>query len=591
MPEQSATDLFSLLDERLARLSCQDRELVFLRFYEGRTLPEIAERTGQSLAAIQKRSSRLLDRLRRELASRGHALSVIILAQLLDEQLRAAAAPHSIVTSVTTKSAMIPPSIGNGPLVPLLGSFLCGVLTTGLLLENHQLREAIKERPEGSVRVQGASNPPLHLERTSSLESEVGLLTFRTALNRFAVQPASFERRLHLERAIERLRPADLPEAAELALNSRTTRSKGFISGLFARWAGEDLEAALAKALTPEARRTLIVENGGMENDALDGVVDTIARMDPTKGLALIEELNLSSWNKSGLRHTLFKVVARESPEMAWRLANTLTHISTIELEMAITTPWAKKDPEAALLAVVDSCPKTGDQNELVRQLMNTLCAQDLNHAQELAEAIPSLTLRETALSQVISHLAREDLQAAFQLAEGSTKRIGALGRQVYDQGGAGLICELAREMETGPDRDQFLVNAADRTRWHSGSDDVFKIIDLIDRPSARAALLHQSADLLAQPSFDHILDEWFSELPSPVDRDAFVACYSAKLGRDRPEEAMRWLERIEERAVKSIALRTVIREHENRHPDKVRSFIATHPDIPQHEKKYWGVN
>jgi RNA polymerase sigma factor (sigma-70 family) len=85
-----------LLDEGLLGLSESNRNVISLRFFEGRSFREIAEVTGISEDAAQKRVSRALEELRRSFAKRGLALSATLVVGALGTHAIEAAPAHVI---------------------------------------------------------------------------------------------------------------------------------------------------------------------------------------------------------------------------------------------------------------------------------------------------------------------------------------------------------------------------------------------------------------------------------------------------------------------------------------------------------------
>ncbi len=100
-----------LLDEALQKLSKGDRDLVLWRYYHGFKLPEIARKTGKTLAATQKQSQRALSRLARFLKGRGATgvtTSVVAaaLTSVLHSPVKAGFAAGMAETSLTASAAV-----------------------------------------------------------------------------------------------------------------------------------------------------------------------------------------------------------------------------------------------------------------------------------------------------------------------------------------------------------------------------------------------------------------------------------------------------------------------------------------------------
>jgi RNA polymerase sigma factor (sigma-70 family) len=93
-PEASWEQLSPELDEALARLAEASRSAVMLRFIEGKSFREIAERLGVSEVAARQRVFRGLERLRLEFRRRGLSLSATGVGQMLASHALQEAPPH-----------------------------------------------------------------------------------------------------------------------------------------------------------------------------------------------------------------------------------------------------------------------------------------------------------------------------------------------------------------------------------------------------------------------------------------------------------------------------------------------------------------
>jgi RNA polymerase sigma factor (sigma-70 family) len=107
--EQSAPDpawlqLSPVLDEAMARLRDQDRDALVLRFFENKSLKEVATSLQLDERAAQKRVQRALEKLRGLFARRGVALSVAVIANAVAAN-SVSAAPTSVTELATTASA------------------------------------------------------------------------------------------------------------------------------------------------------------------------------------------------------------------------------------------------------------------------------------------------------------------------------------------------------------------------------------------------------------------------------------------------------------------------------------------------------
>jgi RNA polymerase sigma factor (sigma-70 family) len=101
-----------LLDDGLTQLSVKDHEAVLLRFFHGRTFPEIATLVGGSEESARKRVERAVEKLRRFFTRQGVAVPSALLA--------AALAANAVKASPPALSGSIRAAKATGPSTPLL---------------------------------------------------------------------------------------------------------------------------------------------------------------------------------------------------------------------------------------------------------------------------------------------------------------------------------------------------------------------------------------------------------------------------------------------------------------------------------------
>ncbi len=87
------------IDDALDRLSAVDRDVVIMRFFEGRDFRDIGRRLGKSDDACQKQTSRALGKLQRILGRRGITVTAAILAAALPGNV-AEAVPNSGIATI-----------------------------------------------------------------------------------------------------------------------------------------------------------------------------------------------------------------------------------------------------------------------------------------------------------------------------------------------------------------------------------------------------------------------------------------------------------------------------------------------------------
>jgi len=88
------------LDEALAQLRAKDRDAILLRYFQNKSLGEVAECLGVEERAAQKRVSRSLEKLRAFFAKRGLTLTAAVIASAVSAN-SVQAAPASLAATVT----------------------------------------------------------------------------------------------------------------------------------------------------------------------------------------------------------------------------------------------------------------------------------------------------------------------------------------------------------------------------------------------------------------------------------------------------------------------------------------------------------
>lgn len=117
------TEVEPLLDEALEKLGEPDRVAILLRYFENKSLHEIAVALGTTDDAAQKRVSRALDRLRSFLLRRGVAVGAVTLATDLSAH-GIQAAPALLGTNITAAAASTALQVAANPATGLTMTLL-----------------------------------------------------------------------------------------------------------------------------------------------------------------------------------------------------------------------------------------------------------------------------------------------------------------------------------------------------------------------------------------------------------------------------------------------------------------------------------
>jgi RNA polymerase sigma factor (sigma-70 family) len=386
------------LDAALGQLRASDRDLMLLRFFERRSLGEIARTLGVSEEAAKKRVARALDKLRSAFHARGLAIPSVLIASALAAH-SVTAAPAGLAASVAgASSAGAASSAAAGTLastLELVAMTKLQATVLGLLFAAGLLTPILAgsgPNPQGGIQSDAGlkkggpgalqTNPQTAAVATGGLGAQLQTNTPLARLHAFLRQTDEghgvgdgMTRDEHetLDFLIWSLPAADYPRAfgfrGELR---RQGLSLEFEMRLVRYWGEFNPPAALAAAQTVRGRQVkhLIGEvmRGWGDRDpaaaltwirqsateavrglALPWVIPRLARTDPQSAMAALAEM------PSGLQKQwmLFSVVQQWAVQDPATAASCATNLSSpaqrSKLIATVAEIWAKKDPDAVL--------------------------------------------------------------------------------------------------------------------------------------------------------------------------------------------------------------------------------------------------
>lgn len=155
-PDPSWQRMSPLLEEAMMRLGKDERDAVVLRFFENRTVREVAARLGLHEAAAQKRVNRATEKLRVFFARRGIQVSTAVLLSSIGAN-AVQAAPASLASTVTATAAVKSAAVSTSTLTLIkttlklmawtqmktvaVGTVIVAVVATTTLVVRHQTAE------------------------------------------------------------------------------------------------------------------------------------------------------------------------------------------------------------------------------------------------------------------------------------------------------------------------------------------------------------------------------------------------------------------------------------------------------------------
>lgn len=251
-----------LLDGAINALSEPDRRVLLLHWFDRRTFADIAEKTGSTPAAAQRRGLRALDKLAALLRRRGTAIPAVILAAGLTPQL-SHAAPAGLAATVSTAAIHAAPAAGGLTLFiqQSLYAMSSAKLTTAAIVfaaaaipvsvrlsDSHSSHSSYSSHPTDGRNGKDGKNGAATPAPTGAATLDLSLV--KQAINRLLANPDDYAAQLELRRLMFSLGAEEIPGVLKMLMDVPGKKKETLYEvchALFARWAELD-PAAAAKA-------------------------------------------------------------------------------------------------------------------------------------------------------------------------------------------------------------------------------------------------------------------------------------------------------------------------------------------------------
>lgn len=401
-PDQSA--LQAEIDGALLRLSDKEQAYVFQRFYEGRSVREIAAGSGETEAAVQKRGHRALERLASFLSRRRAVVSVPVvmaaLARGLQETAPAALLEYGPAAAIRAAGTA---SVAGGPQWLVAQAGAACLLVGGAVWQEQQIPPS---RPGASV-VSGV--------RPSASPHTSGTLTARP----FRTPEAAFDPDDPDLAALAEFCYRDSLGAADRAQHSRVFHliiawcRDGKCWPLLEKLYALNIPAAHRREL---AARVLSPAQSRMIPERLEWTLRFHEQNDPP-----------GEWHKEftkSIVSTLWKW-AKENPEAAWQWMQQHLASGTLHEARGYDTRYASGPAEKGLAILFDVVAAAG-KTELAEEILAAMKPKERSIA--LGTRLKSLTLDSPEsiryLAQITGLYGERLQDVAWNAAEGFLDKV-----------------------------------------------------------------------------------------------------------------------------------------------------------------------
>ncbi|MDB6134704.1 MAG: hypothetical protein JWM59_2947 [Verrucomicrobiales bacterium] len=244
-----------LLDEAINDLSDADRRVLLLHWFERRTFASIAELTGDTAAAVQRRGSRAIEKLASLLRRRGVVIPMTVLSAGLASQLSQAAPPGLAPAVAAHLISSLPAATGAAGFPTSWFQIMASIKTvTAVFLCAAALPVGIQwavTAPDGkppAVDRTAPAPPPAAAAPVRAFDPSL----VQQALQRLTANPDDYGSQLELRRLMFSLTPEEIPAVRALLMGVPARKKQHLYEvahALFARWAELDPAAAADAAL------------------------------------------------------------------------------------------------------------------------------------------------------------------------------------------------------------------------------------------------------------------------------------------------------------------------------------------------------
>jgi RNA polymerase sigma factor (sigma-70 family) len=449
MTDHESAKFTAEIDEALAKLPEQDRNVILLRYFEERSHRAVGDSLGISEDAARKRCARAVEDLRSFFERNGQVFSAgslgVLLTGLAGKPLNAAALekiiPPSLGVTTATKASPV--------LSFTAGLALAGLLAGGFFMVSQKtLQQGVVEPVKVSQRStraeRGSYTKGFKYQSITNVMDQVRFLARR---------PRNVMTTMKLEALFDSLpvdqRAAFFVEAKDiLAIAEKRFSYSGFLRN----WIKEAPEEAMNLCLMEDIQRQL----SDSSTRLVQNLFSDWSRKDPSASSAwLRRNWSHPSLDASGLPHTLKVAMShrfvrgtldKEGVEAAFEVARTFGGSEDFELvsEVITGTLWHQIRDEQGpeIYRYLIELPESKERNEMIKKFIGNWKRFQADAAiKALEELQPSerLTLELTLLGEFVRETRKKELangSFTFEaIGDGPTEENRALRRREREEG------------------------------------------------------------------------------------------------------------------------------------------------------------
>lgn len=459
-----------LLDDAINALSEPDRRVLLLHWFDRRTFADIAEKTGSTTAAAQRRGFRALDKLAAVLRRRGTVIPVAILAAGLTPQL-SHAAPAGLAAAVSTAAIHAAPAAGVLTLFiqQSLSAMSSAKLTTAAIVlisaaipVSVRLADSYSSDPSYSSHASpltDGKNERNGRNVATAASTTLDLSLVKQAINRLLANPDNYDAQLELRRLMFSLSVEEVPGVLDLLMAVPGKKKESLYDvchALFARWAELDPRAA--------AQAALDVPKSAYGYYPLRGAFITWAAADLDSAWAWLEKTTTDSMDREFLGGEALATIAADQTKSAAVMArvDAMTDANWRQkMRYWVARAWVQTTYPPAAMEWAAKLPDESERTEWIAKTVELTGEHNpLSGLSQLHRIETSARLAEVAHNILWPWLLAQPQEAFSELEKHTADWPIDLFRDAGDaltRHDSAKALEAARRLPEGPVREEFV--------------------------------------------------------------------------------------------------------------------------------------
>ncbi len=381
------------------------------------------------------------------------------------------------------------------------------------------------------------------------------------------------------------------PQGLRQYMDTRPTNQQWvFIGALYSTWAEKDPDAALAA--------TRDMTNWNMRQNALSSIAAAVAKKDPLRAVAIVQEHTTGSMHGDWVMRNVFEQWAKRDPDAARQAALAMKNGPAKSSALAgAMGEWMAAEPMAAL-TWLDSLPTDSVIHRAREELLSHLASKDLNVAKQYIESRATPLSRKEALENM--HLANiiwsQDAESIHEAIDwlGTVAKGQLYHRKVQELVGAlaqadpDSAIEFMQGMSPGEARMGVISSIAGKLSDQNPSQ-ALEFISNLEYEDERERALQRMSWRFARNNVE-TASTLISESGDPLVQQQLVRGIAEEWSSYDTDAALAWVEKLEDEQARSNGLEAVLANWVQKNPAEAMAYVESSIDEAEQGNAYTNL-